>query len=300
MARSRNMTSLSRAANSGLERCGEINAPCHGWTGEVPGDPDHVMTSPRVYAIYWDDYFVRNKKAVNRMNRFFLEILGSVYMRQLAQYGVGPAAFSGSAVVPADAAARAQVNPDHPEYIEAQLRAWIEQGIVRERPARAERNPLYVIFTPRGTSIGECLCGYHQSGYFGKTSGDKNLFWAAIQEWHHDFSPESEPRVRQLVDSCSWCVSHEMVEAFTNPDGQGYHTNDSDHPDGGCEIGDICECAKGSAGMKTPIITTQIGGWWVEPYWDNQNQSCYPLHVVPRKEAPQGGYESAGGTKGGT
>jgi hypothetical protein len=295
MARSRNLTSISRAANSGLGPCGEVNNPCHGWTGVVPGNRHHVMASPRIYAIYWDEYFERNPGAVELMNEFFREILAGAYMRQLKQYGVGAGTLSGSLVVPPDSAARSQISADHPEYIAAQLRKWIERGTVTERPARGERNPLYVIFTPRGTSVGECLCGYHQSGRFEKTPGDNDLFWATIQEWHHDFSSKSEPSPRQMVDSCTWCVTHEMVEAFTNPDGQGYHTNDPDNPGEGCEIGDICECAKGSASMKTPILKAQVDGWWVEPYWDNENQSCYPLHVVPRAHVPLHGYEGGAG-----
>lgn len=295
----RSVLRISRAANSGLGRCGEVNNPCHGWTGVVPGNRHHVMASPRVYAIYWDDYFTQNPDAVELMSQFFREILAGPYMHQLAQYGVGAATLSGSVVVSPDAAARSQVSADHPEYLEARLRTWIEQGTVTERPARDERNPLYVIFTPRETSIGECLCGYHSSGRFEKTAGDNDFFWAAIQEWHHDFSATGEPCERQMVDSCTWCVTHEMVEAFTNPDGHGYHTTDQSHGDEGCEIGDICECAMGSAQMKTPILKTQVDGWWVEPYWDNENQSCYPLHVVPRAVVPFHGYESGAGARRG-
>lgn len=43
-----------------------------------------------------------------------------------------------------------------------------------------------------------------------------------------------------------------MVEAFTNRDGKGYQTETR------CEVGDICECARGSEDMKTPIIKAQV------------------------------------------
>jgi hypothetical protein len=303
MARTRDLTSLSRAANSGLEECAEINETCHGWRGVVDRNQRHVIVSPRVYAVYWDEYFDQNGEAVYLMNEFFRKILRGMYMLQLRQYGVGEGALAGHIVIPDPP--RRPPRPLPPGEIEAQLKTWIQERgrWIYERNQRAEapasdwdenhplRNPLFIVFTLRGTNIGDCLCGYHQSGRFRETPGDNDLFWAAIQEWHHDFAPNREPSPREIVDSCTWCVSHEMVEAFTNPDGQGYHTNDPDHPDGGCEIGDICECAKGSATMKTPIIKTQVDGWWVEPYWDNQNQSCYPLHVVPRADVPQGGYE---------
>ncbi len=240
------------------------------------------MASPRVYAIYWDQYFQKNPAAVNLMNQFFRGILSGKFMRQLRQYGVGSGVLAGSSVIDPGR----QPGFLEPQYIEEQLKDWIKRGTVGVSPTENETNLLYVIFTPNRTSISHdayCTCGYHQSGRYGAPPGDDNLFWVAIQEWHHnDALPGSE---REFLDLCTWCVSHEMVEAFTNRDGKGYHT------DTGCEIGDICECAHGAENQKTPIIKTQVGGWWVETYWDNQNQSCYPLHVIPRADPPTGGYE---------
>jgi hypothetical protein len=217
------------------------------------------------------------------MNQFFGDILGGKFMRQLGQYGVGDGVFAGSSVIVPD---RQPPGFLEPQYIEEQLKEWIKRGIVGVSPTEDEANLLYVIFTPNFTSIsddGYCTCGYHQSGRYGNLPGDDNLFWAAVQEWHHN---NNLPRnKREFLDSCTWAVSHEMVEAFTNRDGKGYHT------DTGCEIGDICECAQGSETEKTPIIKAQVGKWWVETYWDNENQSCYPLHVVPREDPPTSGYE---------
>ncbi len=247
------------------------------------------MASPKVYAIFWDEYFDRNRAVVGMMEDFLRKILRGRYMDQLAQYGVGKGEFVGSAIVVPD--------PEEPppsssimeaKYIERQLLGWIRVSKVAERPSQHEKNLLYIIFTPSTTNIGDCVCGYHQSGLYDKDSGDPNLFWAAIQEWHHD-GPEKLPATpRDFADSCTWAVCHEMVEAFTNPDGKGYHTEDE------CEIGDICECAQGSESMKTPIIKAEVDGWWVETYWDNENQSCYPLHIVPRRQAPEVGYPLPG------
>ena len=271
---------LSRGANSGGS-CHQTNSECHGWQGKVQGNQHHVMASPRVYAIYWDQYFQHNP-AVNLMNRFFGDILRGTFMRQLTQYGVGNGVFAGSSTIDPGR----QPEFLEPQYIEEQLKEWIKRGTVQVSPTENETNLLYVIFTPNHTSIshdGYCTCGYHQSGHYGILSGDDNLFWAAIQEWHHNNDlPGSD---REFLDLSTWCVSHEMVEAFTNRDGKGYHT------DTGCEIGDICECAQGSEAQKTPIIKAQVGEWWVETYWDNQNQSCYPLHVTPRAVPPTAGYE---------
>ncbi len=223
------------------------------------------MAAPRVYAIYWDAYFKQTPKAVARMNQFLRQILRGRFVQQLRQYGVGKGEFIGSKVVIPD--------PQNPpprslrrDYIEAQLKSWIIDGIVKVKPALHETNLLYVIFTPNDTNIGTGIGGCHDSGRYGKPSGDDNLLWAAIQEWH--YKPHA-PTPQQFADSCTWCVSHEMVEAFTDRDGYGYKTAAD------CEIGDICEAA-GNGSDVIEINTVRIDGWLVEPYWDNQNRSCYP------------------------
>ncbi|HLW48656.1 MAG TPA: hypothetical protein VKW09_12930 [bacterium] len=252
------------------------------------------MKHPHVYAIYWGSYFERDpgRAAVKLMDRFFKDILSSSFMNALRQYGVEVehAAFVGSKVV-SDRAPQTLID----EGVSAQLKAWFRAETVPEPHRGEERNWLYVIFLPEGTTFGgveppRCACGDHGHGVYGEAPEYKPLFWAVIQEWHnHEPLPKSD---REFVDSCSWCVSHEMVESFTNPGGDGYQTAD------GCEIGDICECAKGSNDQKAPIIKApiQVGDncWYVETYWDNENSSCYPLHIVPRDQAPVRYYELPG------
>src|SRR5262249_31406279 len=116
---------VSLGANGGL-KTGAVNDGCHGWTGIVPGHRYHVMAHPKVYAIYWDDYFAETGQAVALLNRFFEEILHGSYMRQLRQYGVGKATFGGSTVVVHDSAAPSELDPVHPEYIQNQLRTWVK------------------------------------------------------------------------------------------------------------------------------------------------------------------------------
>jgi hypothetical protein len=190
------------------------------------------------------------------------------------------------------------------QYIQENLIQWITDEKL-PAPEPDETNRLYVIFTPNNTHFegtdGICVGGYHSCGHFGNSSGNANLFWAAIQEWHHD--PKNLPASdSDFVNSCSWMVSHEMVEAFTSRDGYGYQNPE------GCEIGDICECAEGDEDNKTPIIKAQVGRWFVETYWDDVNKSCYPLHIIPKAvpPKPESGYElerkgggraSSGGTK---
>ena len=60
------------------------------------------------------------------------------------------------------------------------------------------------------------------------------------------------------MSSVSFCVGHELVEAFTDLDGSGYVSSN------GCEIGDICE---------TKALFA-YRGWTVEQYWSNWDSAC--------------------------
>ncbi len=243
------------------------------------------MPSPRVYAIYWDAYFQRAPRAVRHMNRFFRTILRGRFMRGLRQYGVGPGRFAGSAVIVPDPSHRLPRSL-RSGAITARLKSWIRTGAVPVVPRPNETNLLYVIFAPNASSLGPGLCGYHHSSRYGKTTGRRNLFWAAIQQWHF---PSASPRTPQaLANACTWCISHEMVEAFTDRDDRGYHA-------AGCEIGDICECARRSS----KIIKVRIDNTWlVEPYWSNKDQKCYPFRVASGTNGGQTGAPIRGAKEG--
>jgi hypothetical protein len=245
------------------------------------------MTAPQVFVIYWDSWFNNNPQVVHKVRDFFKDILTGTYMSQLAQYGVGLGKYLNEAIIPSN------LPPGNlsPAQIVVNLQGWIASNTV----PLPQANLLYVIFTPQNTKIGdpanplppECLAGFH--------GGQGNLFWAAIQEWHEN-PPPTNPDL--FADSCTWAVSHEMVEAFTNPDAVSGWAARIKNPDGTqtiCEIADICECATGTRTKKTQILKGQIQGqirnWMVESYWDNANGSCYPLSMVPQKAAPAFGYE---------
>jgi len=66
-------------------------------------------------------------------------------------------------------------------------------------------------------------------------------------------------------------VSHELSEAFSNPDGQGYSV---DVGTTNCEIGDICEASATGSCCVTVPYTVSGRTWNVEQYWSNLDAKC--------------------------
>jgi hypothetical protein len=73
-------------------------------------------------------------------------------------------------------------------------------------------------------------------------------------------------------------ISHELVEAATDPDGRGFLgvKGTCDGP-GWCEIADICEST-----------LSTVDGITVQAYWSNQDNDCVaPGSVAPDPVEPQ-------------
>ena len=130
------------------------------------------------------------------------------------------------------------------------------RGTVNPAPAKNEHSLLYFIFPDPsttltlGTTTG--FCGYHYQGKFNGSSDHDDLFFAAIG---------TDGRTETGIDfmqEISYCVSHELAEALTDRDGDGFF-------DGACEISDICE-TKGNYIYRNT--------WTVEQYWSNWDKAC--------------------------
>lgn len=129
--------------------------------------------------------------------------------------------------------------------------------------------------------------GYHHSTKTLDADGDDdNLFYAVIP-WASDSSQNlyALPAVRNdaafqsLARVWGQYASHEIVEACTSRDGNGYQVD-------GKEIGDVCEPKriKDFGGASTRNVTGARGqSWRVETYWSQSDGTCVPTSdiVVP-------------------
>lgn len=242
---------------------GGINTNCHGLVTTVPANHSHVLASPRVFILYWDPLFVNNSTWVTQMNTFIGELIRSPFMTGLQQYGVSEATLAGWTVIDMTAnPAPAKLDQDS---LLTQIANWIKNGTIGVAPASNETNLMYFIFPPKATQLSldgnvNNFCGFHHFGYYNKSSGDDNLFYGTTVQWQ--FATLNS--AADFINSCSWCISHELAEAFSDRDGNGFVTS------GGCEIGDICECDSAC----NSIIKVPFGAYTTEKYWSNADQKC--------------------------
>lgn len=254
----------------------DVNTSCHGSTVAVTGHSKHIMAGPSVILILWDNLFVNNSTAVSTVEQLVQDLITGPFMNGLAQYGVArgtllntvtldtqtypaPSAWDSSQIGTADF---------------NQLKAWFADthNSKLTAPPENENQLLYLIILPNttqltnGTSNGitdTSVGGWH---YFGKTnagSSDNDTYWAVVKTIGSSLSAGKE---KEFVNGFSRLVGHELIEAFTDRDADGYFSQVQVSPTQsvGCEIGDICEA-------QPDLI---YRGWNVEPYWSNWDSAC--------------------------
>ena len=270
-----------------------VNGSCHGFVGGVSGHQKHVVPKPQVVLIYWDQYFTDTAAAVTSMDQFVSDLATGGYWSGLRQYGVGAAGLSGHAVINMTKYPTPNSqNPGKPfseSQLQAQLVQWLNDGAVTPKPAGNEENIVYLIFSPTDTTLSlggntSGFCGYHQHGNYNATTSRANLIWGTVRGYTKAVGAQAG---QNFVDSISFCVSHELSEAFSNTDGNGYY-NDSN----GCEIGDICEAnATGGCCITVPYVVSGRT-WKVERYWSNLDSTCISgaSSWLPRAATPLDGY----------
>jgi hypothetical protein len=185
-----------------------------------------------------------------------------------AQYGVGRGSVAGPTTViniPPPAPDPTNLTRDD---IGNQLGNWIRAGIV-PAPSFDEINLLYVILLPTGSTITERpgVGGYHTYTWFDNDPfvDAANLFWAAILT-----NSARQTSATTFVNDLAYIISHELCEAFTDRDQEGFQADE------GCEIGDICESRDPTCTSGATTVNYNVGGrtWNVEQYWSNWDNKC--------------------------
>jgi hypothetical protein len=244
------------------------DSPCASWSGPVPANDRHVLHQPVVVPIFWGHFYAKTPDAVSETKRLLGDLVSGRFMDGARQYGVSKGSVDPHILI--DVAPDKEPTTLSDQTIVTQLRDWLKLGTVVPTPAKREQNRLYFIFPPTtadltGSST-DPFEGYHEYAWYPQPqSGDGdpgpyNLFWAIVRT--ESDSTDTSTGLK-FAQSRAYIVSHELIEAATDRDGNGFTTTS-------CEIGDICQ----ATGASSCCSTYDYQGWQVESYWSNWDNKC--------------------------
>ncbi len=268
-----------------------------------------VMTNPDIHNIYldgsWDD---ENPVSLSMasINAFTQTLVGSNYFDKAAQYGVGPASFSGFDEVgggfpcgPLPIIGGVAVLGAIFTWLGCELGPTIPDGPTAGGFDPPDDNTLYVLYLPTGTKL-DIGCA-HPSLHLWSTTlvatietiplppfkvpvlNLQSFAFAVVQA-------DCAASAAVPPDSLSLSVSHELIEAATDPldvpTPVGWVDRSLSLPDqlSTGEAADICQGGSNPGAMPTkPVRLTN--GILVAPYWSNNDNACEPItHTVKLNE----------------
>jgi len=259
---------------------GPVNYCCHTWTGGVQQQSRHVIRIPRVQLILWGDYQSRaaGSDYIAYAYEMVLDLVTGAYMNKLCQYGVAPGSIVGTGTFDTGALDPPPGTLDQ-DGVLSKLKQWLSTPGGLPQPSVNEASLVYLILPPTATQLtipgpngvilqgGTDFGGYHYSGKYNEQSANDDLFLGIVSTKHAD---QSTPRA--FMSSICTAVSHELVELFTDRDGQGYVSGSCQNPDGSaitCEIGDICE-----QHVYSYRRSASSPRWPVQQYWSGWDNGC--------------------------
>ena len=212
-----------------------------------------VLPNVQLYLIYWGTAWTASTTSptAGQITGAVQTMLASAYLTELTQYrGAGRGVVRGSAIITAS-------DPPH-RFTDRQVRSFLTAGLdAGTVPAPdADGQTLYGVVMPVGVASGEDLF-----------DGEHDFYTRRGQRIHFLWTASSS-----TLESATRILSHEVVEAATDPEGHGFRgVPGACGQDGWCEIADVC------SGSSVP------DGITVTSYWSNRAGRC----VVPeRPERP--------------
>jgi hypothetical protein len=231
-----------------------------------------VLRAIQLIPIYWGSTWTAVRApnpTADQITTATRTMLAGSYLTGLAQYrGIGHGFLRGSAVI---------TTSDPPgRFTEKQVRSFLDRQLDAGTVPQPDpdNQTLYVVVMPTGTiSAGNGFDGEH------------NYYTHHGRRIHYAWTAKSG-----RLDSATRILSHEIVEAATDPEGTGFSgVAGTCDQDGWCEIADAC---------STTSILDSITVW---SYWSNEAGRCVatasPPPVSPghqpgigeRPAAPNGG-----------
>jgi hypothetical protein len=204
-----------------------------------------VLSSARVYPVYWGQYWAPGAwPTPEEITQALRTVLAGSYLAGLAQYrDIGPVVIHGSRVITTTDPGSGFTDRDIETFLDAQFDA----GVL---PAPDE-HAIYVVTIPPGI----------YSSYGTLRVGEHNYYQRDEHKVHYAWTTNSE-----VLEGATQTATHEIVESLTDPEGTAILGRPGTCAEPGwCEIADICSDA------------AKLNGIVVEPYWSNIAGRC----VIP-------------------
>ncbi len=233
--------------------------PLHPGPAAAPVTPPHLtyrggplLSAVQVVTAFWGaEWLADEAPLLTQINDFFLYILDSPLMDQLAEYSVpgtqiGHGSLAGTAII-------TDTQPGS-TVTDADVKNLVNNEIASAKLPTSTANSLYIVYLPPGVVVEmdgqhscSAFCGYHDS--------IAGAIHYAVMPY-----PDCSGCVGTLhvLDALTSTSSHELCEAVTDPvPGQGWYD------DANGEIGDICSWK-----------TKKVGSWTVQMEWSNKQSAC--------------------------
>jgi hypothetical protein len=232
--------------------------------GQTSGGRDHhrkfvdrhglVLSRELLYLIYWGSAwtYLSTTPTADQATSAVRTMLASSYLAGLAQYrGVGRGEVRGSSVLASSEPPDGFTDDDVARFVRDQLAAGTIAG------PDADNQTVYGVVMPPGIKPDHA-------------EGEHNTFRGHGQTIHYAWFANAGS-----LHTLTGIMSHEIVEAATDPEGNGFIGVDGTcSQEGWCEIADVCS----SAGV--------VDGVAVRSYWSDEAGKCIiPTASVPRKSA---------------
>jgi hypothetical protein len=285
------------AISEGAGGDGFAPAP-HAAFPQVPNTSGRTLTAPTLVTIVASNDVATDGTDTPVSLQAFSDVLpgSAVWDAVSSEYQLGKlsssAHLTGPAIVPGS-------------YTLAQIETYVAGVIGGGAGPSPDGNTIYLLYLPGGASFSGVYadeCGYHLPYPQAASAGDQLAIVRRCKPY-----PDQETQLGQLTRS----ASHEIVEAATDPLGEGYNLGKpSAQPwvasvwagwvsEGIVELGDLC------SGTRTFEATEGglAGGWEFQRMWSNAaaaagTDPCVPQYAEPyySASAPQGWYDvQAGG-----
>jgi len=205
-----------------------------------------LIPNVRVELLFWGTAWTQptTTPTAAQVVRAVQNILAGPYMSGIRQYAVGFGTLRGTIIALSD-----PPNPFSSDDWHNLIWDLIDQGTFPEPDDAGGRN-LYLFITPPGT-------GYNQPGV-GGAHGDPG---------DYDFPADYDRAWAGFVlndgniDTITTTLSHELVEACTDPEGDGWTIDGRSPPTD--EIGDVCQGT-----------VSRVNGIAVQGYWSRFDGAC--------------------------